>query len=101
MTYDAGRPCCADYGIMQRRIADLEKQIGILTGKPVIAAISAEEAIADIFALDDSPVTCSEVPAFIEELAKRGYRLTEITDTWCPFCKKSHANGDVCMGRFP
>lgn len=61
-----------------------------------MAVMSAEEAVACVFSLDDPPITCSEVPAFIEELAKCGYRLTEIPDWYCPSCRKWHQGGSVC-----
>lgn len=43
-----------------------------------IPVMSAEEAVADILASDNC-LLVHEAPEFIEELARRGYRLKPIT----------------------
>lgn len=40
--------------------------------------MSAEEAIADILANEEC-LTVSEAPEFVEELLRRGYRLTPVS----------------------
>lgn len=49
-------------------------------GKARAPTMSAEEAVADLLSLDRG-FTVSEAPDFIEELAKRGYRLAANTDS--------------------
>jgi hypothetical protein len=46
--------------------------------KPEPPVMSPEEAVADIFALDDAPITCGGASDFIAELVKRGYQIAPL-----------------------